>query len=119
MLNNIPIHLPRQPLSLSLSFYITLLMLILILIKWPYCLLLIDYLKVSPYLIQLLMEVETLLLTPTTPQLRIWTAKLYPLTLFLFFLSYSRLSSLWDAAVISPPGLPIETLCQLHPPPPH
>src|SRR4029434_9587214 len=34
---------------------------------------------------QLLMEVETLLLTPTTPQLRIWTAKLYPLTLFFFF----------------------------------
>src|SRR4029434_10601967 len=34
-------------LSLSLSFYITLLMPILILIKWPYCLLLIDYLKVS------------------------------------------------------------------------
>ena len=36
---------------------------------------------------QLLMEVETLLLTPTTPQLRIWTAKLYPLTvLFLSLL---------------------------------
>src|SRR4029434_5855604 len=34
---------------------------------------------------QLLMEVETLLLTPTTPQLRIWTAKLYPLTLFFSF----------------------------------
>src|SRR4029434_5661616 len=31
-----------------------------------------------PYsMFQLLMEVETLLLTPTTPQLRIWTATLY------------------------------------------
>src|SRR4029434_1417670 len=36
---------------------------------------------------QLLMEVETLLLTPTTPQLRIWTAKLYPLTHSVLFLS--------------------------------
>src|SRR4029434_40187 len=36
---------------------------------------------------QLLMEVETLLLTPTTPHLRIWTATLYPLTvLFLSLL---------------------------------
>ena len=35
-----------------------------------------------PYsMIQLLMDVETLLLTTTTPHLRIWTAKLYPLTL--------------------------------------
>ena len=102
MLNNIPIHLARQP--VSLSFYITLLMPILILIKWPYYLLLIDYLKVSPYLfpklmstktkmfslpysmIQLLMDVETLLLTTTTPHVCIWTAKLYPLTLS-FFLS--------------------------------
>src|SRR4029434_11292473 len=31
-------------------------------------------------------HIETLLLTPTTPQLRIWTAKLYPLTLFFFSL---------------------------------
>src|SRR4029434_4132425 len=39
-----------------------------------------------PYsMFQLLMDVETLLLTPTTPQLRIWTAKLYPLTLFYSF----------------------------------
>src|SRR4029434_8084395 len=93
-------------LSLSLSFYITLIMPILILIKWPYYLLLIDYLKVSPYLfiklmstnknfslpystIQMLMGVETLLLTTTTPHLRIWTAKLYPLTLS-FFLSPSQ-----------------------------
>src|SRR4029434_4080024 len=69
-------------------------------------------------LFQLLMEVETLLLIPTTPHLRIWTAKLYPLTLFFFFLS-SRLSSPWGAAVVSLPGLPAETLDQLHPPPPH
>ena len=35
-----------------------------------------------PYsMIQLLMDVETLLLTTTTPHLRIWIAKLYPLTL--------------------------------------
>src|SRR4029434_6233785 len=68
---------------------------------------------------QLLMEVETLLLTPTTSQLRIWTSQLYPHTLFFLFFSYPRLSSLWDAAVISPPGLPVEALCQLHPPPPH
>src|SRR4029434_3078466 len=65
------------------------------------------------------MDVETLLFTPSTPHLRIWTVKLYPLTLFFFFFSSSTLSSLWDAAVISPPGLPVETLCQLHPPPPH
>src|SRR4029434_8929501 len=42
-----------------------------------------------------------------------------PLTLFFFFLSSSRLSSPWDAAVVSLPGLPAETLDQLHPPPPH
>src|SRR4029434_597690 len=35
-----------------------------------------------------------------------------------FFLSY-RLSSLWDAAVVSPPDPPVETLGNLHPPPPH
>src|SRR4029434_8788115 len=39
-----------------------------------------------PYsMFQLLMDVETLLLTPTTPHLRSWTAKLYPLTLFFSF----------------------------------
>src|SRR4029434_10725039 len=87
-------------LSLSLSFYILLLMPILILIKWPCYLLLIDYLKVSPYLfiklmstnkmfslsysmIQMLMDVETLFSIITAPHLRIWTAKLYPLTLSL------------------------------------
>src|SRR4029434_4428439 len=44
-----------------------------------------------PYsMFQLLMEVETLLLTPTTPHLCIWTAKLYPLTLsFLSLLIYT------------------------------
>src|SRR4029434_5144413 len=36
-----------------------------------------------------------------------------------FFLSSSRLSSPWDAAVVSLPGLPAETLDQLHPPPLH
>src|SRR4029434_4406179 len=55
-----------------------------------------------PYsMIQLLMDVETLLLTTTTPYLRLWTAKLYP---------HFFLSSLWDAAVVSPPDLPVETL---------
>src|SRR4029434_1129094 len=63
-----------------------------------------------PYrMFQLLMDVETLLLTPTTPHLRILTAELYPLTLSLF-LSQSRLSSLWDAAVVSQPDLLVETL---------
>ena len=39
-----------------------------------------------PYsMFQLLMDVETLLITPTTPHLRLWTAKLYPLTLFFSF----------------------------------
>src|SRR4029434_219984 len=42
--------------SLSLSFYILFLMLILILIKWPYYLLLIVYLNVSPYLFIKLMS---------------------------------------------------------------
>src|SRR4029434_3676877 len=73
MLNKIPIHPARQPLSLSL------------------------------------------------PLLSYHIANAYnnPLTLFFFFLSYSRLSSPWDAAVVSLPGLPAETLDQLHPPPPH
>src|SRR4029434_10138862 len=31
-------------------------------------------------------------------------------SLCLFLLSYSRLFSLWDAAVVSPPDLPVETL---------
>ena len=51
-----------------------------------------------PYsMFQLLMDVETLLLTPTTPHLRIWTAKLYPLTLFFSFspnLDYLRCGTL-------------------------
>ena len=38
-------------------------------------------------MIQMLMDVETLLPTITTPHLRILTAKLSPLTLFFFFLS--------------------------------
>src|SRR4029434_1439220 len=42
-----------------------------------------------PYsMFQLLMDVETLLLTPTTPHLRIWTAKL-PLCSFLSLLIYT------------------------------
>src|SRR4029434_9343363 len=51
-------------LSLSLSFYITLLMPILILIKWPYDLLLIDYLKVSPYLFPKLMSINKNVFSP-------------------------------------------------------
>ena len=62
MLNNIPIHLARQPLSLSLSFHITLLMPIIILIKWAYCLL-IDYLKVS-HLFPKLMSTNKNVLSP-------------------------------------------------------
>ena len=47
-------------------------------------------------MIQLLMDVETLLLTPTTPpHLRIWTAKLYQLTLpFFSLLVYLRYRTL-------------------------
>src|SRR4029434_7911538 len=63
------------------------------------------------------MDVETLLLTPTTPHLRIWTAKLYPLTLFFF--SFSANLDYLRYAVVSPPNLPVETLGQLHSPPPH
>src|SRR4029434_6057751 len=68
---------------------------------------------------QLLMDVETLLLTPTTPHLRIWTAKLYPQTLFFSFSPNLHYLSLWDAAVVSSPDPPVETLCKLHSPPPH
>ena len=72
-----------------------------------------------PYsMFQLLMDVETLLLTPTTPHLRIWTAKLYPQTLFFSFSPNLHYLSLWDAAVVSSPDPPVETLCKLHPPPP-
>src|SRR4029434_2309796 len=42
----------------------TLLMPILILIKWPYCLLLIDYLKVSPYLFPKLMSAKKMFFSP-------------------------------------------------------
>jgi len=48
-------------------------------------------------MIQKLMDVETLLLTTTTPHLRIWTAKLYPITLSLSFspsLDYLRYGTL-------------------------
>ena len=51
-----------------------------------------------PYsMFQLLIDVETLLLTPTTPHLRILTAKLYPLTMFFSFspnLDYLRYGTL-------------------------
>ena len=73
---------------------------ILILIKLPYYLLLIAYLNVSLYVfiklistnnffslfysvVQMLMDVETLLLITFASHLRILAAELYPLTLFL------------------------------------
>src|SRR4029434_6721134 len=66
-------------------------------------------------------QASSLSLSLALPLLSYHIANAYnnPLTLFFFFLSSSRLSSPWDAAVVSLPGLPAETLDQLHPPPLH
>ena len=62
----------------------------------------------------MLMDVETLFLNTHQVHLRILAAELYPLTLFL-----SSPPSLWDAAVVFPPDLLVETLAHMYPSPPY
>ena len=124
ILTKIHMHHVSQPYP---SFYILLLLPILILVKWPYYLLLIDYLKVSPYLFPKQMSTNINVLSPLqhvpnadgsgniAPHHHCSSSthmdsQTLPTHSVSFFLSQSRLSSLWDAAVVSPPDLPVETL---------
>ena len=72
-----------------------------------------------PYsMMQMLMDVETLLLTTTNPHLRIWPAKLYPLTLSLSFspsLDYLRYGTLLNNIPIHLARQPLSLPLLLYP----